>query len=207
MSTLMVQGTSSNAGKTTLVVAMCRLFHKMGYSVAPFKSQNMSRFTFRGDGFLISQAQALQAAAARIKPSSDMNPIVLAPNNDNSSTVYIDGKRRSMMSAKQYYRFAPKTGFEHAKAALKRLCKSYDLVIRRCRIASKINLQMHHHGQYQLQATWGIMFAIRMFAISYFCKFISAGDPAPSIITRSYDLQSRFSAAFACSNPVFGANR
>ena len=129
MSTLMVQGTSSNAGKTTLVVAMCRLFHKMGYSVAPFKSQNMSRFTFRGDGFLISQAQALQAAAARIKPSSDMNPIVLAPNNDNSSTVYIDGKRRSMMSAKQYYRFAPKTGFEHAKAALKRLCKSYDLVI------------------------------------------------------------------------------
>ena len=125
----MVQGTSSNAGKTTLVVAMCRLFHNMGYSVAPFKSQNMSRFTFRGDGFLISQAQALQAAAARIKPSSDMNPIVLEPNNDNSSTVYVDGKRRSMMSAKQYYRFAPKTGFEHAKAALKRLCKSYDLVI------------------------------------------------------------------------------
>ena len=129
MSTLMVQGTSSNAGKTTLVVAMCRLFHNMGYSVAPFKSQNMSRFTFRGDGFLISQAQALQAAAARIKPSSDMNPIVLEPNNDNSSTVYVDGKRRSMMSAKQYYRFAPKSGFEHAKAALKRLCKSYDLVI------------------------------------------------------------------------------
>ncbi len=129
MMTLMIQGTSSNVGKTTLVVAMCRLFHKMGYSVAPFKSQNMSRFTFRGDGFLISQAQALQAAAARIKPNPDMNPIVLEPKSDNSSTVYVDGKRYKTMSAKQYYQFAPKKGFEHAKAALKRLCKSYDLVI------------------------------------------------------------------------------
>ncbi len=129
MNTLMVQGTSSNVGKTTLVAAMCRLFHKMGYSVAPFKSQNMSRFTYRGDGFLISQAQALQAIAAGIKPNSDMNPIVLEPKSDNSSTVYVDGKRRNIMSAKEYYEFAPKKGFEHATAALKRLCKLYDLVI------------------------------------------------------------------------------
>ena len=129
MNTLMMQGTSSNVGKTTLVAAMCRLFHKMGYSVAPFKSQNMSRFTYRGDGFLISQAQALQAIAAGIKPNSDMNPIVLEPKSDNSSTVYVDGKRHNIMSAKEYYEFAPKNGFKHATAALKRLCKLYDLVI------------------------------------------------------------------------------
>ena len=69
--TIMIQGTSSGAGKTTIVTALCRIFSNLGYSVAPFKSQNMSNFSYK-DGFEISQAQAIQAIAARAEISPHM---------------------------------------------------------------------------------------------------------------------------------------
>jgi len=89
--TLMIQGTASGAGKTTLVTALCRIFSNKGYSVAPFKSQNMSNYSYK-NGFEISQAQAIQAVAARTEISPHMNPILLKPLGNYMSNVVIQGK-------------------------------------------------------------------------------------------------------------------
>ena len=73
----MVQGTTSSAGKTTLVTALCRIFLEKGFSVAPFKAQNMSNYAYKGKGFEISRAQAVQALASRVEISPDLNPVLL----------------------------------------------------------------------------------------------------------------------------------
>jgi len=79
MKSLMIQGTSSSAGKTTLVAALCRIFSDKGYRVAPFKSQNMSNFAYITPDFEISRAQAIQAIGARCDITPDLNPILLKP--------------------------------------------------------------------------------------------------------------------------------
>ncbi len=79
MKSLMIQGTSSGAGKTTLVAALCRIFSDKGYRVTPFKSQNMSNFAYITPEFEISRAQAIQAIGARCDIISDLNPILLKP--------------------------------------------------------------------------------------------------------------------------------
>ena len=128
--TLMVQGTSSGAGKTTIVTALCRIFKEMGYSVAPFKSQNMSSFSYVGDGFEISRAQAIQAIAAKTEISPSMNPILLKPCGDYASEVFVMGKPYGKMHADEYYKkFALGKGLEIAKRSLEHLCSLYDLVI------------------------------------------------------------------------------
>jgi len=73
----MIQGTSSSAGKTTLVTALCRIFLEKGFSVSPFKAQNMSNYAYKGKDFEISRAQAVQALASRTEISADLNPILL----------------------------------------------------------------------------------------------------------------------------------
>lgn len=129
-STLMVQGTSSGAGKTTLVTALCRIFAKKGYRVAPFKSQNMSSYSYLGRGFEISRAQAIQAIAARSEVSVHNNPILLKPLGNYVSEVFVLGKRYKKMHADEYYKkFALKGGLETAKRSLDKLLATNDLVI------------------------------------------------------------------------------
>lgn len=126
---IMIQGTSSGAGKTTLVTALCRIFSNRGYLVAPFKSQNMSNYSYR-DGFEISQAQAIQAIAARAEISPHMNPILLKPLGNYISNVVIQGKPFKKMSAKTYYeKFALTRGIKLTMDSFSYLKSKYDLII------------------------------------------------------------------------------
>ncbi len=126
----MIQGTSSGAGKTTLVVALCRIFSNAGYNVAPFKSQNMSNFSYKGKGFEISRAQAVQAVAARTEITPDMNPILLKPRGDYWSSVFLKGKYYKKLHANEYYKkFVLSKGLELVSKSLHTLQKNYDLVI------------------------------------------------------------------------------
>jgi adenosylcobyric acid synthase len=126
----MIQGTSSGAGKTTLVAALCRIFSDKGYSVAPFKSQNMSNFAYITPKFEISRAQAIQAIGSRCKITPDLNPILLKPIGNYNSIVYLNGKRYKKMHAKEYYeKFVNNEGIRIASKSLKILQKNYDLVI------------------------------------------------------------------------------
>lgn len=130
MTSLMIQGTSSGAGKTTLVTALCRIFSNKGYSIAPYKSQNMSNFSYVGKTFEISRAQAIQAIAARCEITPDLNPILLKPLGNYYSHVFLKGKKYKKMHAKQYYeKFVRREGILIAIKSLKTLKKNYDLVI------------------------------------------------------------------------------
>ena len=130
MKSLMIQGTSSGSGKTTLVAALCRIFSDKGYSVAPFKSQNMSNFSFIGNGFEISRAQALQAVAARCPIMPELYPILLKPLGNYYSTVFLNGKKfKKMHATEYYYKFVRTKGMNLAIKSLKYLQKNYDLVI------------------------------------------------------------------------------
>ena len=130
MKSLMIQGTASGVGKTTLVAALCRIFSDKGYTVAPFKSQNMSNYTYVGPTFEISRAQAVQAVAARCDVIPDLNPIMLKPVGNYQSIVYLNGKRYKKMHAKDYYgKFVNSQGIKIASNSLKKLEKNFDLVI------------------------------------------------------------------------------
>ena len=130
MKSLMIQGTSSGAGKTTLVAALCRIFSDKGYSVAPFKSQNMSNFAYTTPDFEISRAQAIQAYGARCDITPDLNPILLKPVGNYSSIVYLNGKRFKKMHAQEYYeKFVNTEGMKIASKSLQTLQKNFDLVI------------------------------------------------------------------------------
>ncbi len=130
MKTLMVQGTSSGAGKTTLVAALCRIFSNSGICVAPFKSQNMSNFSYKAPNFEIARAQAIQAIGARCKITPDLNPILLKPLGNYYSTVFLQGKRYKKMHATDYYnKFVKTKGLKIAMESLWRLKKKYDVII------------------------------------------------------------------------------
>ena len=96
---IMIQGTMSNAGKSLLCAALCRIFHQDGYRVAPFKSQNMALNSF------ITDAQVVQAEAACVKPSVLMNPILLKPTTDVGSQVIVNGEVRGNMRAADYFKY------------------------------------------------------------------------------------------------------
>ncbi|QUX93029.1 cobyric acid synthase CobQ [Marinomonas sp. A3A] len=103
---LMIQGTTSDAGKSTLVTALCRLFIRRGIQVAPFKPQNMAlNSAVTQDGNEIGRAQAVQAYAAGLEPHVDMNPILLKPNTDTGAQVIIQGKAVGNMNAVGYHEY------------------------------------------------------------------------------------------------------
>ncbi|SHH73150.1 cobyric acid synthase [Massilia sp. CF038] len=104
--TLMVQGTTSDAGKSTVVAALCRLLKNDGVRVAPFKPQNMAlNSAVTADGGEIGRAQALQAIAAGVPPHTDMNPVLLKPSSDIGAQVIIHGKVRAEMNARDYHQY------------------------------------------------------------------------------------------------------
>lgn len=128
---LMVQGTSSGAGKSTIAIGLCRLFSDAGYRVAPFKAQNMSsNFYATPEGGKIAQVQAIQAVAARQKPDPRMNPILLKPLGEYRSVVFLNGRFYSEMHAKEYYeKFVLQQGFLTVLKALESLRKENDVVV------------------------------------------------------------------------------
>jgi len=129
---IMVQGTSTHCGKTSLVAGLCRLFSNWGLKVAPFKSQNMSLNTFvTRDGKEIARATAVQATGAREEPSIHMNPILLKPKSDEMSQLIIHGNAVCDVSAKEYF-LSDK--FQHMKMtaihqSIHVLKSEYDLII------------------------------------------------------------------------------
>jgi len=126
----MIQGTASSAGKTTLVTALCRIFVEKGFSVAPFKAQNMSNYAYKGKDFEISRAQAVQALASRVEISADLNPILLKPLGDYRSSIFLRGKFYKKMHADDYYRkFVQKNGMKTVLNSFHALEKNYDLII------------------------------------------------------------------------------
>ena len=129
MKTLMVQGTTSDAGKSTLVAALCRVFANQGIKVAPFKPQNMAlNSAVTNDGGEIGRAQALQAIAAKVEPETDFNPILLKPNSDTGAQVIIHGKAISNMEAGKYHDYK-KVAMDAVITSHERLAKRFDLLL------------------------------------------------------------------------------
>ena len=122
-------GTGSDAGKSTLVAGLCRWLARQGVSVAPFKAQNMSLNSFvTAEGAEIGRAQAMQAAAAGIEPTADMNPVLLKPGSDRRSQVVVLGQPEAEADAVGYRAHAPRLR-QVALASLARLRDRYDVVI------------------------------------------------------------------------------
>ncbi|MGH8582908.1 MAG: cobyric acid synthase [Gammaproteobacteria bacterium] len=127
--TLMVQGTSSDAGKSTLVTGLCRVLKRRGLRVAPFKPQNMAlNSAVTVDGGEIGRAQAVQAQACRLAPHSDMNPVLLKPNTDVGAQVIIQGRAIGNLDASEYHDYKRIAGTA-ALASYRRLCSQYGLVL------------------------------------------------------------------------------
>lgn len=128
-STLMVQGTTSDAGKSTLVAALCRVFKREGVRVVPFKPQNMAlNSAVTVDGGEIGRAQALQAQAAGLDPVVDMNPILLKPTTDIGAQVIIHGKARHQMNAVQYHDYKT-IAMNAVRESYSRLQQQYELIL------------------------------------------------------------------------------
>jgi len=132
--TIMIQGTTSDAGKTTLVAGLCRLFSDMAVKVAPFKPQNMAlNSAVTPCGGEIGRAQALQAKAARLPLDVDFNPILLKPNSDTGAQVIVHGKAltrnaSSNMEASEYQDYK-KVAMQAVLSSHQRLSEQYELIV------------------------------------------------------------------------------
>jgi adenosylcobyric acid synthase len=127
--TIMVQGTASSVGKSLIVTGLCRMLVNAGLRVAPFKSQNMAlNAHVTPEGGEIGRAQAVQADAAKIVPTVDMNPILLKPEGDSRSQVVVLGRPLGTMSAREYHERKPELHHVIAES-LERLRRSCDVVV------------------------------------------------------------------------------
>ena len=125
----MIQGTSSNSGKSFIVTGLCRLLADMGLNVCPFKSQNMSSNSFTlPDGLEISYAQALQAQAARQTPQAFMNPIMLKPQHNTSSQIFLNGKLYAP-TTENYRDFTRTVGIQTVRVSLSLIARNFDAVV------------------------------------------------------------------------------
>jgi adenosylcobyric acid synthase len=126
---LMVQGCTSDAGKSTLVAALCRWLHRRGVAVAPFKPQNMAlNSAVTVDGGEIGRAQALQAQACGLPPHTDFNPVLLKPNTDTGAQVIVHGRAVGNMDAVGYHDYK-RVAFDAVLQSHARLVTRYDAVI------------------------------------------------------------------------------
>ena len=126
---LMVQGTTSDAGKSTVVAALCRLLAREGVKVAPFKPQNMAlNSAVTVDGGEIGRAQALQAQAAGLEPHTDMNPVLLKPSSDTGAQVIIHGKVRADMNARDYHQYKT-VAMQAVLESYRRLSEHHEVVM------------------------------------------------------------------------------
>lgn len=143
-STLMVQGTTSDAGKSLLVTALCRWLARQGTRVAPFKPQNMAlNSAVTIDGGEIGRAQAVQAQACGLEPHTDMNPVLLKPNSDTGAQVIIHGRAIANMDARDYHDYK-RVAREAVLESYRRLAARYDAVIvEGAGSPAEINLRCH----------------------------------------------------------------
>ena len=126
---IMIQGTMSDAGKSVVCAALCRIFRQDGYSVAPFKSQNMALNSYiTRDGFEMGRAQVMQAEAAGVEPDVRMNPVLLKPSSDTGSQVIVLGEIRDEMSAMEYHHYKEKL-LPEVKSAFSDLAKTHDIIV------------------------------------------------------------------------------
>ncbi|MGQ4649632.1 cobyric acid synthase CobQ [Lyngbya aestuarii] len=130
MKAIMVVGTTSHAGKSLIVTAMCRILSRRGWRVSPFKGQNMALNAYvTSKGGEIGHAQAVQAWAASITPSVEMNPILLKPQGDMTSQVILMGKPVGNVSASDYYEQYFNQGWQAIEESLERLKNDFDLIV------------------------------------------------------------------------------
>ncbi|MDU8361401.1 cobyric acid synthase [Pseudomonas syringae group sp. J309-1] len=129
MTTLMVQGTTSDAGKSTLVTALCRWLTRQGVAVVPFKPQNMAlNSAVTADGGEIGRAQAVQAQACGLQPHTDMNPVLLKPNSDTGAQVIIHGRAVTTMNAVAYHGYK-EIAMKAVLESHERLGQTYPVII------------------------------------------------------------------------------
>ena len=126
---IMIQGTTSNAGKSLLTAALCRIFTQDGYKTAPFKSQNMALNSFiTAEGLEMGRAQVVQAEAAGVRPSVLMNPILLKPTTDVGSQVIVNGEVRGNMRASEYFKYKTQL-IPEIMRAYDTLAGQYDIIV------------------------------------------------------------------------------
>ncbi|SDO24112.1 cobyric acid synthase [Alkalicoccus daliensis] len=127
---MMIQGTQSDAGKSTIAAALCRIFSEDGWKTTPFKSQNMANNSYiTRDGKEIGRAQGVQAEAAGIDADTDMNPILIKPSGEARAQIVVHGKPLRTMEAGEYRQDYYETGLQVIEAAYRRLESTYERIV------------------------------------------------------------------------------
>ena len=132
--TILVAGTASHSGKSTIAAGLCRVLSRRGKSVAPFKGQNMSnnaRAVISSDGGWgeIGVSQYVQAKAAGVRPTTDMNPVLLKPRGDGESQLILRGKAVGHFKAGSYYRDRWEKAREAVRISYENLVAEYDFIV------------------------------------------------------------------------------
>ena len=150
--TLMIQGTTSDAGKSTLVTGLCRILQRRGVSVVPFKPQNMAlNSAVTDNGGEIGRAQAVQAQAAGVAAHTDMNPILIKPNSDTGAQIIVHGKAVANMEA-SYYQHYKAEAMAAVLASHRRLSERHDVIVVEG-AGSPAETNLRHVGSYH--RVWG----------------------------------------------------